>query len=321
MSRNRIRAFDLFSGGGGSSCGARAAGALIAGAVDKDPVCEEVFKDNFPRARFYREAAEELDLSVVSDKVGEINLLLASPECSNHTWARGNGLRSEDSRMTAFEVLRYAKALEPRWIVVENVTHMRPWERYGEFLEELKGSYKTAELVLNAADFGVPQSRKRLFILCDREADPPAVIRPPRRRTWKNAASFVSLNRVYPFSPLRKRNRAKPTVQRANRAIKQLGLEQPFLLVYYGSDGAGGWQRLDVPLRTVTTLDRFALVKREGPRHVMRMLQVPELKAAMGFPRGFKLDHGVRRDKIRLLGNAVCPPVMKEIITALCLKS
>lgn len=223
--------------------------------------------------------------------------------------------------MTAFEILRYAKALEPRWIVVENVIHMRRWERYAEFLEGLKSDYRTVELVLNAADFGVPQSRSRLFILCDRDADPPSVLRTPRRGTRKKAGSFVALNSAYSFSPLRKRNRAKPTVQRANRAIKQVGREQPFLLVYYGSDGGGGWQRLDTPLRTVTTLDRFALVKREGPRHVMRMLQVPELKAAMGFRRNFKLNHGVRRDKIRLLGNAVCPPVLKNVVMALCLKS
>lgn len=72
--------------------------------------------------------------------------------------------------------------------------------------------------------------------------------------------------------------------------------------MYYGSDG-GGWQPLNRPLRTITTLDRFALVQHNGHEPRMRMLQVPELKRAMGFDEDFKLPVGVRRDRIRLLGN------------------
>jgi site-specific DNA-cytosine methylase len=91
-----------------------------------------------------------------------------------------------------------------------------------------------------------------------------------------------------------------------------------FLLVYYGTDGGGGWQRLDQPLRTVTTIDRFAYVRpAAGGVHQMRMLQVSELRKAMGFDRSLKLNHGTRRDQIKLLGNAVCPPVMKAIVEKL----
>ena len=38
------------------------------------------------------------------------------------------------------------------------------------------------------------------------------------------------------------------------------------------------------------------------------MLQVPEIKAAMGFPSAYRLENGTRRERIKLLGNAVCPP-------------
>ena len=64
-----------------------------------------------------------------------------------------------------------------------------------------------------------------------------------------------------------------------------LGRRVPFLIVYYGSDGAGGWPSLDCPLRTLTTLDRFGLVTWKGSEPMLRMLQVDELKAAMGFPQ------------------------------------
>jgi DNA (cytosine-5)-methyltransferase 1 len=73
-------------------------------------------------------------------------------------------------------------------------------------------------------------------------------------------------------------------IERADRAIKSLGGGRPFLIVYYGSDGAGGWQSLDRPLRTLTTLDRFGLVTWDGREPMLRTLQVEELLHAMGFP-------------------------------------
>ena len=61
-------------------------------------------------------------------------------------------------------------------------------------------------------------------------------------------------------------------------------------------------------------LDRFALLKQSEEGPVMRMLQVPELQAAMGFPVDFKIKHGTRRDRIHMLGNAVCPPLIQTIL-------
>ena len=69
-------------------------------------------------------------------------------------------------------------------------------------------------------------------------------------------------------------------------------------MVYYGSDGAGGYLRLDRPLRTVTTLDRFAYVRPTQFGHEMRMLQPTELAAAMGFPVEHQLPKSTRREFI-----------------------
>ena len=82
-------------------------------------------------------------------------------------------------------------------------------------------------------------------------------------------------------------------------------------------DKAGGYQTLDRPFRTLTTLDRFGLVQWEGRTPTLRMLQVPELKRAMGLPADFLLEVGTRRDRIRLLGNGVCPPVMQAVVGSL----
>ena len=119
------------------------------------------------------------------------------------------------------------------------------------------------------------------------------------------------------MTPLYRPGRALPTLERAERGFAELGRSSAFLLVYYGTDGGGGWQRLDRPLRTITTVDRFALVTPSSDGHKMRMLQVPELRRAMGFETDYIMAHGTRRDKVRMLGNGVCPPVMKSIVEQL----
>lgn len=87
-----------------------------------------------------------------------------------------------------------------------------------------------------------------------------------------------------------------------------------------GTDGAGGWQSLDVPLRTITTLDRFGLVEPAAGGHTLRMLQVTELARAMGFGHEHRFPYGTRRARIRLLGNGVCPPVMEAAVSTMCVE-
>jgi DNA (cytosine-5)-methyltransferase 1 len=311
-----LRAIDLFCGAGGSSCGARRAGFQLVAGFDAWEAAGKVYSDNFPGSRFYHSKLEELDVREISKAVGHVDLLMASPECTNHSPAKGNRPRCEKSKDTAFQVVRFAQAIKPRWIVVENVVSMRNWSRYAEFLADLEAlGYSIRQQVLNAKDFGVPQSRRRLFITCDREQDPPPIVLRPHK--IRVAVHVIDQNGTYKYTPLRSKGRARATLQRADRAIRELGNRKPFLIVYYGSDHAGGWQKIDAPLRTITTLDRFALVKPEASGHIMRMLQVPELQRAMGLPQGFKLQHGTRRDRVRMMGNAVCAPVMRRVVSAL----
>jgi len=318
VSKNSIQTLDLFAGVGGSSYGALLGGAKVVAAVDLLQLAKKTYLDNFEGVKYYGYKCENLSPKTVQNDVGSIDLLIASPECTSHTPAKGNAERSDYSRMTAFQVVRFARVLKPRWMIVENVLQMRQWERYDEWINKLVAlGYKISEQVLNAVDFGVPQSRKRMFVICDSETDPPQV-KPSPIVQMTSASKIIDTNGTYHYSKLITDNRAIATLERAHRAIAALGDKKAFLLVYYGSDGSGGWQTLDVPLRTITTLDRFAFV-RPGVdcQYEMRMLQVPELKRAMGFPEDYKLQHGTRRDKIKLLGNAVCPPVMKAIVETL----
>jgi DNA (cytosine-5)-methyltransferase 1 len=296
------------------------AGVKPIGGIDVWDVAVRTYALNYPNARTYQRRIANLSAKQVADEVGTIDLLLASPECTNHSVAKGNGARCEESRRTAYEVIRFAKAFQPRWVVVENVVAMQRWPSYTDWLKKLKRlGYQTAELKLDAQDFGVAQSRRRLFVVGDLKREPRIPITPGlSTATAKSILQRHSTNGYnYKLSPLFQAARAKPTIERARRAIKTLGSGKPFLIVYYGSDAAGGWQTLNRPLRTITTLDRFALVRPQQRGYVMRMLQPPELAAAMGFPDDYLWASTSRREHIKLIGNAVCPPVMKSMIESL----
>ncbi len=317
-----IRALDLFCGGGGSSWGAQAAGAEIVCGVDAWDKAVEAYRQNFGAGK-----ARHLILTPDSGPdglgdIGRIDLLLGSPECTHHTCARGSRPRDERSKQTAFYVTNFAERLNPRprWVVIENVVQMKGWQGYGPLLQALEGlGYHTEVYTLDASSFGVPQTRRRVFIVGDLERAPPLQTAVPtageRRPTVQD---ILAKDGSYPSTPLKRPGRAQATIERFERGFSQLRARQPFLLVYYGSDGSGGWQPLDRPLRTITTIDRFGLITWNGRTPMIRMLQPDELSRAMGFDDGYSLDGiGQRRDRIRLLGNGVCPPVMKAIVSSL----
>jgi len=308
-----MRTLDLFHGAGGSSFGARMAGAQIVAGIDYWEVASECYKANFPEALVINADIIEISPKELHGCIGDIDLLLASPECTNHSCAKGAGVRCENSRMTAFQVIRFTKEFKPRWVVIENVIQMRSWYRHRELVEELQNlGYYVREEILNAQDFGVPQSRRRLFLLCSQVGEIGCVKK--QKKELQPAYSVIDLNGNYSYTSLYSPKRAVATIQRAERAISSLGTKEPFLIVYYSTDGSGGWQPIDRPLRTATTIDRFAFVKPTNRGYMMRMLQPEELKAAMGFPRTYQLEVGTRREKVKLMGNAVCPPVMKATI-------
>ena len=133
-----IRACDIFCDAGGSSVGAHAADVEIAAGIDMCATASGTFAANFPDALAVTNRLEDVSPGSMKEKTGDIDILLASPECTSHTCAKGGAPRDEASRATAMLVVEYARALRPRWLVLENVIHMRPWSRYGELKHSLQ---------------------------------------------------------------------------------------------------------------------------------------------------------------------------------------
>lgn len=317
-----LRAIDLFCGAGGSSYGAQKAGAEIVAGFDIWQPAINTFRANFPDAKGYHCDLTKIEPLTIKCEIGSIDLILASPECTNHSNAKGDRTRSEESKMTAFQVVKFARVFRPKWIVIENVVEMEVWNRQEDLkdaLEEL--DFSVVPHRFNAKYFGVPQSRERLFLICSSLGE--INIPQPNIDECKPASTIIDQTGKYKFTHLRKPGRAKATLDRAEKAIQTIGENKEFLIVYYGSGrkSNGGWQRISEPLRTVTTLDRFGYVIPTSEGHMMRMLQPEELKLAMGFDKGFDLDFNnasiTRRDRIKLMGNGVCPPVMETIVSHL----
>ncbi|WP_425391602.1 DNA cytosine methyltransferase [Ekhidna sp.] len=311
-----LKTIDLFCGAGGSSYGARNAGAEIVAGFDMWDPAIKAFSKNFPNAKTFAGDLRLYDPGEILEETGPIDLILASPECTNHSVAKGSKERCEVSKRTAFEVTRYAKEIDPKWIILENVVEMASWSEQSNLLEELWGlGYFVKEMRLDSSEFGVPQARKRLFLICSKATE--VSIPVPSGINKVPVKNIIDWSDKYRFTPLRKKNRATKTLERADNAINSVGSNVPFLIVYYGT--GDGWMSLEKPLRTITTLDRFALVKPDKKYgHVMRMLQPEELKLAMGFGPDYDLDIRVtRREKIKLMGNGVCPPVMEALVRGL----
>ncbi len=289
------------------------AGAIPVLAVDEWGLATETYKTNFPNVEVLRSRIEELSPRKLSEKY-KADLLLASPECTSHSIARGAKEKCKESQETAIKILPWIKAFKPRWVLIENVTRMRLWGRHDELKYKIgRLGYQVSEFILNAADFGAPQARRRLFLLCDKTGIPPKAQNFEKyKKKPKPAKSIIDWNGQWEYSPLFSAKRAIPTIERARRAIRFLGYGNPFIIVYYGTDWAGGWQSLEAPLRTVTTLDRFGLVIFKRGSYMMRMLQPQELLRAMGAD-GHILPFGSRRDKVKLCGNGVCSTATEVI--------
>lgn len=306
---------DLFCGAGFGARGAVRGGGRPLLGLDAWKLATDTYKANFPEADVLTERIEDS----VPENLGKKyrpDVLLTSPECTSHSIARGAKPGSEESRETAIGIVPWVEAMTPRWLIVENVNRMKRWDRHDELVQTIQGlGYEVSDLFLNSADFGAAQARKRMFLVCDREKT-----RVSRHELLEFADSrqraardIINWDAGYASAPLEKEGRAKATLERAERAIDALGRGNPFIIVYYGSDYAGGWQTLDVPLRTVTTIDRFGLVTWKNDTPYLRMLQPDELLQAMGGGAEHTLPYGNRRDKVKLCGNGVCSDVMTAI--------
>lgn len=283
---------DLFAGGGGASTGIEMAlGRSPDIAINHDPEALAMHRANHPATRHLCASVLKV-LPLEATGGAKVDVLHASPDCTHFSKAKGGKPRSQFIRDLAWVVIRWAEDTRPTLISLENVEEFQTWgplDRSGQPIKEQAGAtfrawvrrlrrlgYKVSWRELRACDFGAPTTRKRLFVMarCDGKpivwprpthGDPNSeAVRSGRLLPWRTAAECIDWSLPTQSIFARKKPLADNTLRRIAEGIRRYVLQAPapFLVSYYGTKGEKDFRGsgLDVPLRTQTTENRFALV-------------------------------------------------------------
>jgi DNA (cytosine-5)-methyltransferase 1 len=189
---------DLFCGAGGMSEGLAQSLEEIADvlgcrvdefatlhAVNHDSAAIKAHSSNHAWATHYEVPIQQIEPEDVVGRDTTVSLMLAAPDCTHHSNARGGGPKDPDARMQPREVLTWAERIDVRNLLIENVPALRGWgplnsnnriipDKKGEFFDHwLKGlsieGFNVEHRVLCCADYGDATTRKRLFIACRKD--------------------------------------------------------------------------------------------------------------------------------------------------------
>jgi DNA (cytosine-5)-methyltransferase 1 len=190
-----LEAIDLFAGAGGLSLGLEAAGFASTAAVESVPDACATYRSKHPEAKVF-----EADISTVDFKAmrGSFALVAGGPPCQPFSIG-GKRLAAEDPRNGIPQFLRALGELRPKAFIMENVAGMAAGARQSYLLSVMgqmgRLGYSTTWKVLEAADYGVPQKRRRLFIVGTTTARsfsfPPASHGTVARRRYRSASSVI----------------------------------------------------------------------------------------------------------------------------------
>jgi DNA (cytosine-5)-methyltransferase 1 len=272
---------DLFAGGGGASTGIELAlGYPPHIAINHDPEAVALHQANHPQTRHFVSDVFEVDPVAVTEG-RPVGLLWASPDCKHFSKAKGGKPVSKKIRSLAWVVVKWAKAVRPRVICLENVEEFQTWGplgpddrpcplRKGRTFRRWKSSlaqlgYTVEHKELRACDYGAPTIRKRLFLVarCDgapvvwpeqtHGAPGTLPVKAKKLKPWRVAADCIDWSQPCPSIFERKRELADATKRRIAKGVMRyvVDAKEPFLvsLVHQGGDRI---ESLSEPFKTIT---------------------------------------------------------------------
>ena len=166
----KFKAIDLFCGAGGLSTGLKKSGFRLCLGVDIDEKALKTYKCNLKRTKVLKEDIKKVTGEKITELTGikrRDNFLLAGcPPCQGFS-SLGKRDANDEKNELVYEYIRIIKELEPSFILMENVPGMSTGvgkKIFKNVVKELEENYHVEYATLNAADFGVPQIRKRLVL-------------------------------------------------------------------------------------------------------------------------------------------------------------
>lgn len=171
---NAIRGIALFSGCGGMTLGFQAAGVNLVGHVEIAESANRIYAENFPKSRLLGEDIRRItdeDLKEWKEKLGKIDIIVGGPPCQGFSLAGKRNPEDERNRLY-MQYVRIVSVLRPEVFVMENVALMTSMkdEKGNFFIDIIEESfsrqgYSIVKKVVNAYEYGVPQSRERVILV------------------------------------------------------------------------------------------------------------------------------------------------------------
>lgn len=321
----RLTAIDLFSGAGGLTEGLKWAGFRVVAAIERDESAAQSYRLNHPRVPMIRGDIREMTgpgILRAARFVGDrIDLIAACPPCQGFSAIRTrNAPRAarDDRNALIHDVSRLVRSLRPRAVLLENVPRLATSSHFRRFVAGLQRSgYVCSWEIVDAAEFGVPQHRRRLVLVAVAEGQVPKPTVVSTARSVRQAIGRLPLPsrsrdplhayRVQTSDTVRRRLRALPR-DGGNRADLPVALQLDCHMGTTGFRDVYGRMAWDRPAPTLTggcinpSKGRFVHPSQN------RAITLREAALLQGFPRSYKFDLSRGRYAAALqVGNAVPP--------------
>lgn len=341
MENVSLKAIDFFCGGGGMSYGMQSARIKILAGIDYDESCKETYEANID-AKFIKADVFKLKPEVLEDELGleknDDNLILigCSP-CQYWSVIQTDKKKSEKSKSLLLEFQRFVEYFNPGYVVVENVPGiLSRMEESGLdiFIEMLEGKgFSVHADIHNAADYGIPQSRKRFTLIANRITEEKLK---PAKYSGKRLTVRDVLGEKNGFPKIIAGHQDKTDFMHSCAALSGINLKRLALIpknggnrlafahipelqlkCFIGKDDSfkDTFGRLwwDKPAPTITT--KFFSISNGRFAHPEenRALSLREGATLQSFPRRYVFKASSRDKIARLIGNAVPPRYAEKI--------
>lgn len=322
MTGASYRAVDLFCGAGGASCGIAQAGATLLAAVDHDTTALATHAENLPGEHIQH------DLRIVRPDLLpplRVDYVHGSPPCQGFSQGKRQRDEADARNQLLWTFVEWVDALRPRVVTMENVAGMQSIS--STFMERVQAAfrrigYRTKWRCLNAADYGVPQTRKRIFVVGFREdIAAPSEWFPPSTHA-KTATTTLSGDRLETWRTTREAIGDLADDIPARQASAAVGTASPATDggVVPASDysrmvhGDQDYDSLDSPARTLRTRTHYvAIPQPDSDASVsQRRLTVREAARLQSFPDWFTFC-GPKTNQYRQVGNSIPPQLQRHI--------
>lgn len=344
-----MKGCSLFSGCGGDTLGMKQAGIDVEYFSEINKTFQETHVKNFPESKLIGGDVINIPDDDFSKLNGKIDVLFAGFPCQS--FSHGGKKNPNDPRGQLYlQFVRATRLMEPKYIIGENVKGLltRKTNTGEKFIDVIFKAFADIGYVCHhnlftANEYGVPQKRQRLIIVGKKGGWTPQWPIP-------NSQPPKFLNEVLEFSMENTIEVPKELFDEAGVPDEHVlvgegepfGKPHPFLIdranvrgVEYGGKTYGtyafSWGKRSSPVHCeivdpqafsktiICTYDhqpRLFVAQRVGDKRYLRCFTTNELKQIQGFPKDYELD-GSSKEQIVQLGNAVPPPIVREVCKAL----